>query len=68
MKQIKNYTTKDWCISFGILFIFCMLMQSVFRDFFIEEKYISGIRTLIGAAGWCIIYLNYQKKIERRNE
>lgn len=46
----------------------CFLTNWAFRSFFIDEEYVRGILHTLGAIGWVILYLNYMKKVEKKNE
>lgn len=68
MRQIKNFTTKDWWIMMGCMFCFCFLMTWAYRAFLLEDEYVRGILHMLGAAGWAVIYCKYMKKVEKKNE
>lgn len=68
MKKIKNYTTKDWCISFCLLMLISLFGQYAYKDFFTKEDYLHGIASLTCVAVAICHYLRHLKKIEKKNE
>lgn len=68
MKQIKNFTTKDWLILMGYLYCACFLMGWGWDAILKEKDYSHGILHILGAAGWAVLYYKYWKKVEKKNE
>lgn len=68
MKQLNDFTTKDWCIMMGYMFCAFFLMGWGWDAFLKEKDYSHGILHILGAAGWLILYFKHMKKVEKKNE
>ena len=66
MKQIKNYTTRDWLKQEGACFCSIALAMEGLRRLF-DGNYLVGSSILLGAVGWYIVYVSLLKEVERKN-
>ena len=66
MKQIKNYTTRDWLKQAGANFCSIALATEGLRRLF-DGNYLVASCILLGAVGWYIVYVSLLKEVERKN-
>lgn len=61
-----NYTTKEFCIMFAMLFVSIYLFQQAVKDIIYDADYFHGSTALLGSAGWVLMYLRYMKNINKK--
>lgn len=64
---MKNFTTKDWCITFLYLFCCILLGQFAFRAIF-DRSYLQAFLLFLGCLGWGLHYLRHMKYIKNKNQ
>ena len=67
MKEIKNYTTRDWARQMCLMMCYMALLMACFRCA-MAGKWLYAAGFLLGAIGWSILYIIDRRKIEEKNK